>query len=68
MNEYKLPTKKVWQLGSKDVELVRPIVTSGSPTTAPTAIGVLWICTDGPLVYISTGTSTVADWSQITLV
>lgn len=68
MNEYKLPKKKIWQLGSKDVELIRPIITVGAPTSAPTAVGVFWICTDGPLVYVSTGTSSVADWSQITLV
>ena len=68
MNEFKLPIKKVWQLGSQDAELVKPIVTIGAPTEAPSAVGVIWICTEGPLVYISTGVSTVADWSQITLV
>ena len=67
MNEFKLPIKKVWQLGSQDSELVRPIISVGSPTAAPENIGVIWICTDGPLVYISTGTSSVADWSEITL-
>jgi hypothetical protein len=65
MNEYKLPIKKIWQLGSKDAELVRPIVTNGSPTTAPTAIGVTWICTEGPIIYISTGTTSVTDWRLI---
>lgn len=68
MNEYKLPTKKVWQLGSKDVELIRPIISNGSPTSAPTAVGVFWICTAGPLLYVSVGTETVADWAQISLV
>jgi hypothetical protein len=68
MNEFKLPLKKIWQLGSKNAELVRPVVTTGSPTGAPTAVGITWICTEGPLIYISTGTSSVADWSQITLV
>jgi len=65
MNEFKLPIKKIWQLGSKDAELVRPIVTNGSPTTAPTAIGVTWICTEGPIIYISTGTTSVTDWRLI---
>ena len=65
MNEFKLPIKKVWQLGSQDSELVRPIVTSGIPTTAPTAIGVTWICTDAPAIYISTGTESVTDWRLI---
>jgi len=67
MNEFKLPIKKVWQLGSKDSELVRPIVTTGSPTSAPIAAGVIWICTEGPLVYISTGIASVADWKLIVL-
>jgi hypothetical protein len=65
MNEFKLPIRKIWQLGSKDAELVRPIVTNGSPTGAPTAIGVTWICTEGPIIYISTGTTSVTDWRLI---
>ena len=65
MNEFKLPIKKIWQLGSKYAELVRPIVTVGAPTSAPTAIGVTWICTEGPLIYISTGTQSVTDWRLI---
>lgn len=65
MNEFKLPLKKIWQLGSKSAELVRPIVTSGSPTAPPTAIGVTWICTDGPIIYISTGTTDISDWRLI---
>jgi hypothetical protein len=65
MNEYKLPTKKIWQLGSQDVELIKPIVSVGSPTSAPTVIGAMWICTEGPIIYISTGTQSVTDWRLI---
>ena len=68
MNEYKLPTKKVWQLGSKDVELVKPIVTSSNPTSAPTAAGLTWINTSsagGPAIWMSTGTASVSDWRLI---
>jgi hypothetical protein len=65
MNEYKLPTKKIWQLGSKDVELIKPVVSEATPTSAPTAIGITWISTTGPAIYISTGTASVADWRLI---
>jgi hypothetical protein len=68
MKEFRTKLSKVWQLGSKNAQTVAPIVAVGSPTSAPTEVGVFWICTDGPLVYVSTGTSSVADWSQIQLV
>jgi len=65
MKEFRTKLSKVWQLGSKNAETVAPIVTTGAPTSAPTAIGVMWICTDGPLIYISTGTQSVTDWRLI---
>lgn len=65
MKEFRTKLSKVWQLGSKNAETVTPIVTTGSPTSAPSAIGVTWICTEGPLIYISTGTESVADWRLI---
>jgi hypothetical protein len=42
-------------------------VTSGSgvPATTPTALGQIYVDTAGPDIYMSTGTSSSADWSKI---
>ena len=65
MNEFKTPIKKAWQTASKPVETVAPIVFPAAPTGAPTVIGAIWVDTDTPAIYISTGISAVSDWRLI---
>lgn len=38
---------------------------SGAPGTTPAALGQIYIDTGGPDVYMSTGTSSSADWTKI---
>jgi hypothetical protein len=65
MNEFRTKISKVWQLGSQNANTIAPIISVGAPTEAPPAAGIIYICTDGPLIYISTGISSVTDWKLI---
>jgi hypothetical protein len=65
MKEFKLPIKKAWQVSSKPVEVVAPIVSTEAPSTAPTVIGATWIDTKSPAIYMSTGIASVSDWRLI---
>lgn len=38
---------------------------SGAPGTTPAALGQIYVDTDGPDIYMSTGTSSSADWTKI---
>jgi hypothetical protein len=65
IKEFKLPIKKAWQVSSKPVETVAPIVTDVSPTSAPQVIGAIWVNTAGPAIWISSGIASVSDWRLI---
>jgi len=70
MNEYKNPIKKMWQQANQpiqdgnNVQLPHTLGTA-APTTTPAKIGLLFINTAGPEVYISTGTTSDADWTLL---
>lgn len=70
MNEYKNPIKKMWQQSNQSIvdgNNVQLPFTQGTaaPTTTPAKIGLLYIDTAGPAIYMSTGTSDANDWRLI---
>ena len=65
MNEFKLPIKKAWQVGSQPVEAVTPTISDVNPTCAPAVVGAMWINTASLRLYVSFGTESVNDWALI---
>ena len=70
MNEYRNPIKRMWQQANQpiqdgnNVQLAHTLGTA-APTTTPAKVGLLFIDTTTPAVYISTGTASDADWTQL---
>ena len=73
MNEYKMPVKNMWQQANQpiadgnNVQLAHTVGTA-SPVTigiVPAAVGLMFIDTTTPAVYISTGTASSSDWTII---
>lgn len=65
MKEFRTKLSKVWQLGSKESYTVAPIISTVNPTTVPPAAGVIWVNTEGPAIFISSGTTSASDWRLI---
>ena len=73
MNEYKNPIKRMWQQANQpiqdgnNVQLPYILATvAGVPTSTPAKVGLLYIDTTTPGVYISTGTTDSNDWTPLT--
>jgi hypothetical protein len=62
MNEFKLPIKKAWQIGSQPVDVIAPIISDINPNCAPSVVGATWINTASVRMYVSFGTESVNDW------
>lgn len=70
MNEYKNPIKNMWQQANQpiidgaNVQIPHTLGTA-APTTTPGKVGLVFIDTTTPAVYVSTGTTSSSDWTQI---
>ena len=65
MGIYNKPKKKVWQNLGEDITKFGPLSGTTAPDFAPAAPGVIYVNTEGPAIYISSGTSSALDWRLI---
>lgn len=65
MGIYNKPKKKVWQNLGEDITKFGPLSGTTAPDFAPTAPGVVYVNTEVPTIYISSGTSSASDWKPI---
>lgn len=65
MGIYNRRKKKVWQNLGQDIAKFGPLSGTTAPDFAPAAPGVVYVNTEGPAIYISSGTSSASDWRLI---
>jgi hypothetical protein len=65
MQEFKLPREKQWQTQSDPIVKHGPLSGTAAPDFIPAAVGVVYVNTDSPAIYISTGISATTDWKLV---
>jgi hypothetical protein len=65
MGIYNRLRTKVWQNLGENTTKFGPLSGTTAPNFAPAAPGVVYVNTEGLVIYISKGTSSPADWIQI---